>query len=146
MTSTIRRLAMLLALALGMSLAVAPSVAAHDTSDLPTTIDLPAGFRPEGIESWGKWLYAGSLADGSIYRANAKTGEGDILVPGEAGKVAVGLHIDRRGRLWVAGGPTARSASTTLVTGISSRRTSSPVRASSTTSISPATLSMPPTR
>jgi hypothetical protein len=108
MTSTVRRIAMLIAVAMGLSLALAPAAAAHDTSDLPTRIDLPAGFRPEGIESWGTWLYAGSLADGSIYRADAKSGDGEILVPGEAGKVAVGLHIDRHGRLWVAGGPTGQ--------------------------------------
>lgn len=108
MTSTARRLGLIIAMAMGLSLAIAPAVAAHDTSALPTRIELPAGFSPEGIESWGKWLYAGSLADGSIYRANARTGEGQILVPGEAGKVAVGLHIDRRGRLWVAGGPTGQ--------------------------------------
>lgn len=96
-------------LVLGLSVAIAPAVSAHDrTADLPSRIDLPSGFMPEGIESWGKWLYAGSLADGSIYRANARTGEGRILVPGEAGKVAVGLHLDRRGRLWVAGGPTGQ--------------------------------------
>jgi sugar lactone lactonase YvrE len=94
---------------MGLSLALAPAVSAHSrTSDLPTRIDLPRGFMPEGIESWGKWLYAGSLADGSIFRVNAKTGEGEIIVPGEAGKVAVGLHVDRRGRLWVAGGPTGQ--------------------------------------
>jgi hypothetical protein len=108
MTSTARRLVLLIAMTMGLSLAIAPAVAAHDTSDLPTRIELPAGFMPEGIESWGKWLYAGSLANGSIYRANAKTGVGQILVPGETGKVAVGLHIDRRGRLWVAGGPTGQ--------------------------------------
>ena len=108
MTSTPRRLALFSAVAMALSLAIAPSAAAQGTSDLPTRIDLPAGFGPEGIESWGKWLYAGSLADGSIYRADATTGDGDILVPGETGKVAVGLHIDRRGRLWVAGGPTGQ--------------------------------------
>ena len=109
MTSTLRRLAMLVALAMGLSLALAPAVAAHDghdTDDLPARIDLPDGWQPEGIESWGKWLYAGSLANGAIWRANARTGEGQILVPGQTGKVAVGLHIDHWGRLWVAGGPT----------------------------------------
>jgi hypothetical protein len=108
MTSTVRRLAVLLALAMGLSLAVVPAVAGHDghPSDLPTRIDLPDGWQPEGIESWGKWLYAGSLKDGAIWRANAKNGKGRILVPGETGKVATGLHLDRWGRLWVAGGPT----------------------------------------
>lgn len=103
------RSVLLFALVMGLSLAIAPAVSASSrTSELPTRIDLPSGFMPEGIESWGKWLYAGSLADGSIYRANAKSGEGKILVPGAAGKVAVGLHIDRHGRLWVAGGPTGQ--------------------------------------
>ena len=104
-----RALAVFLALVLALTAAVVP-VAAHsggrDVDDLPARIDLPDGFQPEGIESWGKWLYAGSLVDGAIWRANARTGEGRILVPGEAGNVAVGLHIDRKGRLWVAGGPT----------------------------------------
>jgi hypothetical protein len=108
MTSTPRRLALLVSLVMGLSLVLAPAVSAHSTSSLPTRIDLPDGWQPEGIESWGKWLYAGSLANGAIWRANAKTGEGRILVPGETGKVAVGLHLDRKGRLWVAGGPTGQ--------------------------------------
>jgi sugar lactone lactonase YvrE len=107
MSPSLRRLALFVGLALGLSVALAPAVAAHDTtSDLPTRIDLPDGFQPEGIESTGSRLYAGSLADGSIWTANARTGEGQILVPGVAGNVSVGLHIDRWGRLWVAGGPT----------------------------------------
>ena len=107
MTSTVRRLALLLAFAMGLSLVVAPAVAAHSTSaDLPTRIDLPNGWQPEGITSWGKWLFAGSLKDGAIYRANAKNGMGRIFVAGEAGKAATGLHIDRWGRLWAAGAGT----------------------------------------
>lgn len=108
MRSTPRRLGMLIALSMGLSMTLAPSVTAHDddVSDLPARIDLPDGWQPEGIESWGRWLYAGSLKDGAIWRANGKTGEGRILVPGGTGKVAVGLHLDRWGRLWVAGGPT----------------------------------------
>jgi hypothetical protein len=98
---------MLVALVMGLSLAVAPTVAAQDKfADLPTRIDLPAGFQPEGIESFGPWLFAGGLQDGAIWRGSAVTGEGDILVPGEAGRMATGLHLDRLGRLWVAGGPT----------------------------------------
>jgi sugar lactone lactonase YvrE len=106
-----RRLATSLGLivVLALSVGVAP-VAAHGkgTDNLPERIDLPDGFQPEGIESRGSWLYAGSLANGAIWRANARTGEGDYLVDGVAGNVAVGLHIDRRGRLWVAGGPTGQ--------------------------------------
>jgi hypothetical protein len=87
---------------------VAP-VAAHggddDVDDLPARIELPNGFQPEGIESKGPFLYAGSLANGAIWRADARTGSGRILVPGVAGRIAVGLHLDEWGRLWVAGGP-----------------------------------------
>jgi hypothetical protein len=99
---------MLIALVMGLSVAMAPAVSAHDdgNADLPARIDLPAGFQPEGIESFGPFLFAGSLTDGAIWRGSAVTGEGQILVPGEAGRVATGLHIDRWARLWVAGGPT----------------------------------------
>ena len=109
MTSTRRRLTMLIGLVLGLSVAVAPGVAAHEGPhgrDLPRRIDLPDGFQPEGIESQGARLYAGSLANGTIWTVNLKTGRDRILVPGMVGRVAVGLHLDRWGRLWVAGRPT----------------------------------------
>ena len=55
----------------------------------------------------GHELFAGSLANGAIYRANARTGEGEVLVPGETGRVAVGLAFDpRTGYVFAAGGPT----------------------------------------
>jgi sugar lactone lactonase YvrE len=103
-----RLFAGLLAAAMLLTVAVAP-VAAHgnDKHDKghrsPTRIDLPNGFQPEGIESRGNWLYTGSLVDGAIWRGSAKTGKGKILVQGQAGLSAAGLHIDGRGRLWVAG-------------------------------------------
>ncbi|MFF3225663.1 SMP-30/gluconolactonase/LRE family protein [Nocardia suismassiliense] len=70
----------------------------------PTTIDLPAGFRPEGI-AIGKWpvAYIGSMADGAIYRADLVTGQGAVLSPG-TGTQTLGLQLDDRGRLFVAGG------------------------------------------
>jgi hypothetical protein len=106
MSPLTRRMGALVGLVLGLSVVLAPAVTAHDkTADLPATIDLPDGFQPEGIESWGATLYAGSLADGSIWAADARTGTGDYLVE-HPGGVAVGLHLDRWGRLWVAGGPT----------------------------------------
>jgi hypothetical protein len=99
--------ALLLGLVLVMTTAVAP-VAAHGGKGggghLPARIELPDGFQPEGIESWGPHLYTGSLADGAIWKADARTGNGRVLVPRVAGRVAVGLHIDHWGRLWVAGG------------------------------------------
>ena len=95
--------------------AVAPVAAA--SPNLPDRIDLPNGWLPEGIESQGRWLYSGSRADGAVYRADARTGQGSILVEGETGNVAVGLHIDDRGRLWVAGGPTQEVNVHDLATG-----------------------------
>jgi sugar lactone lactonase YvrE len=70
----------------------------------PTTIALPTGFQPEGI-AIGRLPYAyfGSLADGSIYRANLVTGRGRVISDGP-GTQSVGLKLDHRGRLFVAGG------------------------------------------
>ena len=45
----------------------------------------------------------GSLANGDIYRLNLRSGEGQVISPGP-GTPSVGLKIDRRGRLFVAGG------------------------------------------
>lgn len=73
---------------------------------LPDTIALPDGWRPEGIViGQGVTVYAGSLATGSIYSADLRSGEGRILVPPE-GRIAVGLAFDSRtDYLYVAGGP-----------------------------------------
>jgi sugar lactone lactonase YvrE len=74
---------------------------------LQDRIDLPDGWQPEGITSHGKTLFTGSLANGAIWEADARTGEGEILSPGAAGNVAVGLDYDRRRDLiWAAGGGT----------------------------------------
>jgi sugar lactone lactonase YvrE len=74
----------------------------------PEEISLPNGFRPEGIAvGKGSTFYVGSLGTGAIYSGDLRTGEGSILVPGQPGRVAVGLKYDERtGLLFVAGGPT----------------------------------------
>ena len=103
-----RRLILMLGLALALSLAVVPTVAAHGAGHhhkpLPTRIDLPVGFQPEGLTAspTGK-LYVGSVANGAIWAGNAKTGKGKVIVDGIAGRSAAGMHLDWRGRLWVAG-------------------------------------------
>jgi hypothetical protein len=91
-----------LALLLGVTAFAAPS------ERFPEIIPLPDGFRPEGIASgYGTDFYAGSLANGAIYKGNLRTGEGAILIPGQPGRIAVGLSFDERtGYLFVAGGPT----------------------------------------
>jgi hypothetical protein len=74
----------------------------------PNRIQLPDGFQPEGVVTGhGPTIYAGSLANGAIYQASLRTGEGEIFIPGQAGAVAVGLGYDARANtLYVSGGPT----------------------------------------
>ena len=88
----------LAALTLGGAQAATPNA-------FPETIPLPNGFQPEGIAIGGTTFYVGSIPTGAIYRGNLRTGKGAVLVPGEAGKAAIGLSLDR-GRLFVAGGST----------------------------------------
>ena len=84
------------------------SVAVANSSPFPEIIPLPDGFRPEGIVSgYGTDFYAGSLANGAIFKGDFRSGTGSVLVNGALGKVAVGLSFDERtGYLFVAGGPT----------------------------------------
>jgi hypothetical protein len=79
--------------------------------DPPETIALPNGFQPEGVVAGeGTTIYAGSLADGAIYGADVATGEGSVLVPGEEGRITVGLTFDERtGYLYAAGGTTGNT-------------------------------------
>jgi sugar lactone lactonase YvrE len=88
----------------------APSRATALAHILPKIIPLPDGFQPEGVVvGHGTDIYAGSLATGAVYRADLRTGEGRIVVPPQAGRVAVGLAFDRRTNfLFVAGGPTGK--------------------------------------
>ena len=105
------RLILLLGLVMGLSLVLAPAVAAHGPNGphrLPSKIDLPDGWQPEGITAGrGATFYVGSIAGGAIWKGNFRTGNGKVLVPGVAGQVAAGVDYDwRKGRIWVAGGPT----------------------------------------
>jgi hypothetical protein len=77
-------------------------------SQLPKTIALPDGLRPEGITSDGRsTFYVGSLADGRVVTGDLRTGETRVLVPGVDGRMAVGTLFDgRNDRIWVAGGET----------------------------------------
>ncbi len=69
----------------------------------PAVLALPNGFRPEGIAIKGKTAYFGSLADGDIYAVNLRNGKGTVISQGP-GTPSVGLKIDSRSRLFVAGG------------------------------------------
>lgn len=90
------------------TLFVAGAVRAQGADTFPSVIDLPNGWLPEGVVTGrGPVIYSGSRANGAIYAADLRTGEGSILVPGVAGRVAVGLDFDRRSNfIFVAGGAT----------------------------------------
>jgi sugar lactone lactonase YvrE len=76
----------------------------------PDTIDLPNGWQPEGIATGkGKSFYSGSRATGAVYKGNLKTGRGDVLVEPWGG-AALGMKVDRRNRLFVAGGGTGTAS------------------------------------
>ncbi len=76
----------------------------------PETIALPNGWQPEGIAT-GKHnsFYSGSRATGAIFKGNLKTGRGDVLVESWGG-TALGMKVDRRTRLFVAGGATGTAS------------------------------------
>jgi len=86
--------------------AAAPAVASHGVNDGPDQIALPIGWQPEGVTTNGKKVFSGSLATGSILKANPRTGETRVLPESATGKPAVGLDFDKRRKvIWVAGGP-----------------------------------------
>ncbi|HEV8568975.1 MAG TPA: superoxide dismutase [Actinoplanes sp.] len=98
-----RTCAMVALTALAVTIGAAPA-SAHPAATAPTTIQLPDGFRPEGV-AIGRppYAYFGSLVDGDIYRASLRTGKGKVIIQGP-GTPSVGLKLDGRGRLFVSGG------------------------------------------
>lgn len=80
-------------------------------------IHLPDGFQPEGITIDPRGTaYLGSLADGDIYAADLRTGQGEVISEGP-GSPSVGLKIDRFGRLFVSGGPSGSARVVDAATG-----------------------------
>jgi sugar lactone lactonase YvrE len=72
----------------------------------PETIPLPNGWAPEGIATgFGDQFFAGSRVTGAIFKGNLHTGKGRVLVE-PTGGAALGMKVDRRNRLFVAGGGT----------------------------------------
>jgi len=90
-----------------LAIAGVTAVTAQAAPPFPARIDLPTGFQPEGIAiGAGDTFYVGSISTGAIYRGSLRTGEGDIVVPAQPGRAAIGLDVDQRGRVFVAGGAT----------------------------------------
>lgn len=74
-----------------------------DVAAPPDKIALPAGFQPEGIAAGpGKVVFLGSRATGAIYRADLRTGEGEVINEGP-GTPSLGMKTQGH-RLYVAGG------------------------------------------
>jgi sugar lactone lactonase YvrE len=105
-------------LAVGLAL-VAPSVPApaqaHEPCPgvqqrFPEVIQLPLGFRPEGITHDGNKLFVANFDHGAIFQINARTGAGHILVPAFTDRMGLGIKLDQRtGNLFVAGGATGHA-------------------------------------
>lgn len=105
MSVMIRSVLRLLAVALlGVALS-APLTGTAQARPFPDRIELPNGFQPEGIAIGPRaTAYLGSLANGDIYAVNLRTGNGSVISEGP-GSPSVGLKVDNRGHLFVAGGP-----------------------------------------
>jgi sugar lactone lactonase YvrE len=88
-----------------LALAAAPASVTEAKDGFPSIINLPNGWRPEGIAiGKGTTFYVGSLANGAIYRGDLRTGAGDILVPGVTGRATTGLYVDERHNYLFASG------------------------------------------
>jgi hypothetical protein len=96
-----KRTHLLVALA-GLSLALP---LAATSAKRPSHINLPNGWQPEGIAIKANSFYVGSIPTGRVWKGNLRTGQGAELVPNR-GRRAIGVEVDNRNRLWVAGGPT----------------------------------------
>jgi sugar lactone lactonase YvrE len=87
-------------LVLVVSLVTAGSLLA---AAFPDRLDLPDDFEPEGIATGrGTTFYAGSLGGAGIVRGDYRTNGTEPLV--NAGGPFVGMKVDARNQLWVAGG------------------------------------------
>lgn len=92
----------LLSASVALLLGVAPAAA----RPFPDTIPLADGSQPEGIAvGKGTTFYVGSIPTGSVYRGNLRTGTIELLVDRDD-RATIGLDVDHRRRIFVAGGPT----------------------------------------
>jgi hypothetical protein len=80
------------------------SPAQAHSRDALVSFDLPDGFQPEGIAIGERpYAYFGSRADGDLLRVNLITGEQRVITQGP-GTPSLGLKLDKKERLFVAGG------------------------------------------
>jgi sugar lactone lactonase YvrE len=86
---------------------------------LPTELQLPNGFQPEGIAiGLAPFAFFGSRVDGDLFRVNLITGQGTVFSQGPgAGNPSLGLKVDLRGRLFVSGGSGGNGRVVNTITG-----------------------------
>jgi streptogramin lyase len=105
-----RRLLLLLTVTALLGLGATAAVAAPAHQHLPDTIHLPDGWQPEGIAiARDGTFYVGSIPTGAVFSGDVRSGSGAVLVTGREGRAAIGLKVDARGRLFVAGGATGQA-------------------------------------
>jgi sugar lactone lactonase YvrE len=102
-----RFLALLAAAAVLTSVVAVAAIAAKG----PEKIDLPDGYRPEGIAAGkARNIFVGSIPTGRVLEIDTKTGDQREAVPARDGHNAIGLKYDKHAnRLFVAGGPTGKA-------------------------------------
>ena len=105
------RISTIIAALIAVATALTGGTTAADTvKPFPEVIQLPTGFRPEGIEvGRGTTFYVGSVSSGAIFRGDLRTGSGAVFVPGGSGRPATGIELDRHNRLFVAGAATGNA-------------------------------------
>ena len=83
-----------------------PLATAQAGEVFPKVFSVPNGWQPEGIAvGRGSSFYVGSLLNGAVFGGDLRTGEGEIIVPPQEGRIAVGLAVDvRSNAIFVAGG------------------------------------------
>jgi streptogramin lyase len=132
-------------LAVSAANAASAAEAAPGGGAVEDLIALPDGFQPEGIAIGPRGTaYLGSLADGDIYAADLRTGDGAVISQG-TGTPSIGLKIDQFGRLFVSGGPSGTARVIDSATGDILATYQLTAGRSSTTSSSPATAPGSPT-
>jgi DNA-binding beta-propeller fold protein YncE len=96
---------------------ISGSVVAQDEAD---RLDLPDGWRPEGVTALDGEIYAGSLGDGGIWVIDpvADDATGRLFAPGADGLVTVGMDASPDGQtIWAAGGPSGEVRAYDAATG-----------------------------
>jgi sugar lactone lactonase YvrE len=94
-----------------VAIAVLAFAAPTQASSFPQVIVLPGATSAEGIaRGEGTTFFAGDLFRGDIYRGDVRAGSASLFIDAPAGRMAIGMNVDRAHRLlFVAGGFTGQA-------------------------------------